>query len=309
MLEISHLSKRYKTSKFYSVKDLSISLKEGEIFGFLGKNGAGKSTTIKCITGILPFEEGTITVCGYDIAKDPINAKLNIGYVPDNHAVYENLTGREYVTYMGNIYKVSKEEIEERIEKFSKLFSMDHAIDNQIRSYSHGMHQKICIIAALIHNPKFWVLDEPLMGLDPQSTFEIREYMKEHKRLGNTVFFSSHNIDMVEKLCDRVAIMNKGQLMEIIDVKKFMKESEVSLEDYFLNMTKDKKAKVIMYEDRKTIRKRAKKVKKENAIVIKEQKREKAVAIKEQRKAEKVEAKQVKKDQKVKKERKKEEKK
>jgi len=298
MLEISHLSKRYKTSKFYSVKDLSISLKEGEIFGFLGKNGAGKSTTIKCITGILPFEEGSITVCGYDIAKDPINAKLNIGYVPDNHAVYENLTGREYVTYMGNIYKVSKEDIEERIEKFSKLFSMDHAIDNQIRSYSHGMHQKICIIAALIHNPKFWVLDEPLMGLDPQSTFEIREYMKEHKKLGNTVFFSSHNIDMVERLCDRVAIMNKGQLMEIIDVKKFMKESEVSLEDYFLNMTKDKKAKVIMYEDKKTIRKRARKVKKENAHVIKEQK-----------KAEKVEAKQAKqveKDKKIKKESKKE---
>ena len=258
MLEINHLSKRYKNSSFYSVKDLSFTLKDGEIFGFLGKNGAGKSTTIKCITGILPFEEGEIKVCGYDIAKNPIEAKLNIGYVPDNHAVYENLTGREYVNYMGNIYKVPKDVIEERIEKFAKLFSMDHAIDNQIRSYSHGMHQKICIIAALIHNPKFWVLDEPLMGLDPQSTFEIREYMKQHKKLGNTVFFSSHNIDMVEKLCDRVAIMNRGQLMEIIDVKKFMKESPIPLEDYFLKMTKDKKAKVITYEDRKTKRKNLK---------------------------------------------------
>ena len=258
MLEINNLSKRYKNSKFYSVKNLSFTLKEGEIFGFLGKNGAGKSTTIKCITGILPFEEGTIKVCGYDIAKNPIEAKLNIGYVPDNHAVYENLTGREYVNYMGNIYRVPKEEIVERTNKFAKLFSMEHAIDNQIRSYSHGMHQKICIIAALIHNPKFWVLDEPLMGLDPQSTFEIRQYMKEHKKLGNTVFFSSHNIDMVEKLCDRVAIMNRGQLMEIIDVKKFMKESKVPLEEYFLNMTKDKKAKVIMVEDKKTLRKNKK---------------------------------------------------
>ena len=274
MLEINHLSKRYKNSTFYSVKDLSLTLKDGEIFGFLGKNGAGKSTTIKCITGILPFEEGEIKVCGYDVAKNPIEAKLNIGYVPDNHAVYENLTGREYVSYMGNIYRVPKDVIEERIDKFTKLFSMEHAIDNQIRSYSHGMHQKICIIAALIHNPKFWVLDEPLMGLDPQSTFEIREYMKEHKKLGNTVFFSSHNIDMVEKLCDRVAIINRGQLMEIIEVKKFLKESDVSLEDYFLNMTKDKKAKVINYEDRKMIRKNKKIQKKNERLSVKKVKRE-----------------------------------
>ena len=196
MLEIVGLTKRYKNSNFYSVKNLNLTLEEGEIFGFLGKNGAGKSTTIKCLTGILPFDEGSIKVCGYDIQKNPIEAKLNIGYVPDNHAVYENLTGREYVNYMGNIYKVPKDIIEERIEKFANLFSMSHAIDNQIRSYSHGMKQKICIIAALIHNPKFWVLDEPLMGLDPQSTFEIREYMKEHKKQGNCVFFSSHNIEI-----------------------------------------------------------------------------------------------------------------
>lgn len=291
MLEISNLSKKYKNSKFYSVRNLSFTLKEGEIFGFLGKNGAGKSTTIKCITGILPFEEGEIKVCGYDISKNPIEAKLNIGYVPDNHAVYENLTGREYVNYMGNIYRVSKEDIEERTEKFARLFSMEHAMDNQIRSYSHGMHQKICIIAALIHNPKFWVLDEPLMGLDPQSTFEIREYMKEHKKLGNTVFFSSHNIDMVEKLCDRVAIMNKGQLMEIIDVKKFLKESEVPLEEYFLNMTKDKKAKTIWVEDKKTLRRQARQRKKdvrtETKRVRKEEKKQKSENKEEVRKKKK----------------------
>ncbi len=278
MLEIVGLTKRYKNSNFYSVKNLNLTLNEGEIFGFLGKNGAGKSTTIKCLTGILPFDEGTIKVCGYDIQKNPIEAKLNIGYVPDNHAVYENLTGREYVNYMGNIYRVPKDVIEERIEKFSNLFSMSHAIDNQIRSYSHGMKQKICIIAALIHNPKFWVLDEPLMGLDPQSTFEIREYMKEHKRLGNCVFFSSHNIDMVEKLCDRVAIMNRGQLMEIIDVKKFMQESDIPLETYFLNMTKDSKAKVIKFEDKKEIKQKLKaerlQKKKEKEEKLKEKKDE-----------------------------------
>lgn len=251
MLKIQNLSKRYKNSNYYSVKDLNITINDGEIFGFLGKNGAGKSTTIKCLTGILPFEEGKIEVCGYDIAKDPINAKLNIGYVPDNHAVYENLTGKEYVNYMGNIYRVPKDKIKERLDEFASLFNMTGAIDRQIRSYSHGMKQKICIIAALIHNPKFWVLDEPLMGLDPQSTAEIKGYMLEHKKKGNSVFFSSHNIDMVEKLCDRVAIINHGQLMEIIEVEKFVKESDVSLEEYFLNMTKENMAKVIEITSRK----------------------------------------------------------
>ena len=259
MLEIQNLSKRYKNSNYYSVKDLNITINDGEIFGFLGKNGAGKSTTIKCLTGILPFDEGNITVCGFDIQKDPINAKLNIGYVPDNHAVYENLTGKEYVNYMGNIYRVPKDVIAERLNTFADLFNMTSAIDRQIRSYSHGMKQKICIIAALIHNPKFWVLDEPLMGLDPQSTAEIRSYMLEHKKNGNSVFFSSHNIDMVEKLCDRVAIINHGQLMEIIDVKKFLNESAVSLEDYFLNLTKENMADIINFEKKK---KRAKRIKK-----------------------------------------------
>lgn len=243
MLEIKNLSKKYKNATRYSVKNLSFTLEDGEIFGFLGKNGAGKSTTIKCITGIIPFEEGSITICGYDIARDPINAKLNIGYVPDNHAVYENLTGREYVTYMGNIYRVEKDLIEERIKKFGAKFNMAFALDNQIRSYSHGMKQKICIMAALIHNPKFWVLDEPLMGLDPQSSYEIKQYMLEHKKLGNTVFFSSHNLEIVEKICDRVAIIDKGRLIEIIDVKKFLEESPVSLEEYFLDKTKSNQPK------------------------------------------------------------------
>ncbi len=274
MLEIRNLTKKYKNSDFYSVKNLNLVINEGEIFGFLGKNGAGKSTTIKCMTGLLPFDEGTVKVCGCDIAKDPIGAKLNIGYVPDNHAVYENLTGKEYVNYMGNIYRVEKDVLKERLENFSKLFNMSHAIDKQIRSYSHGMKQKICIIAALIHNPKFWVLDEPLMGLDPQSIAEIKGYMIEHKNKGNTVFFSSHNIDMVEKLCDRVGIMNHGQLMEIIDLKEFSKNSTVSLEDYFLNLTREDKAKVIKY-DEKQIKKDKKIKKKQEKIAKKKNKTEK----------------------------------
>ena len=238
MLTITNLSKKYKNSDKYSVKDLNLTVNEGEIFGFLGKNGAGKSTTIKCLTGVIPFNTGNITICGHDIQKDPIGAKMNIGYVPDDHAVYDNLTGKEYVVFMGNVYGVDKETLESRIKKFAELFSMTNALDKQIRSYSHGMKQKICIMAALIHNPKFWVLDEPLMGLDPQSTAEIKSYMLEHKKLGNTVFFSSHNIDMVEKLCDRVGIMHNGQLLEVIDLKKFAKTKK-SLEDYFLNLTRD----------------------------------------------------------------------
>ncbi len=236
MLTIKNLNKKYKSNERYSVKDLSLTLKDGEIFGFLGKNGAGKSTTIKCLTGIIPFDSGEIIICGHNLKKDPIGAKMNVGYVPDDHAVYDNLTGREYVVFMGNIYGVEKETIEKRIETFAQLFSMTKFLDKQIRSYSHGMKQKICIMAALIHNPKFWVLDEPLMGLDPQSIAEIKGYMVEHRRLGNTVFFSSHNIDMVEKLCDRVGIMHNGQLLEVIDVKQFLATGQ-SLEDYFLNLT------------------------------------------------------------------------
>lgn len=217
-LKINHLSKRYANSEYYSVRDLSLELRPGEVFGFLGKNGAGKSTTIKCLTGILPFDEGNITICGYDIMKEPIQAKMNMGYVPDNHSVYERLTGREYVNYVADLYRVPKAAREERLNMFLDLFKLRFAVDRQIKSYSHGMKQKICIIAALIYEPKLWVLDEPMMGLDPQSTAEILSYMREHVKKGNTVFFSSHNLDMVAKVCNRVAIINDGILHCVIDL-------------------------------------------------------------------------------------------
>ncbi len=217
-LKIEHLSKRYANSEYYSVRDLSLELRPGEVFGFLGKNGAGKSTTIKCLTGILPFDEGKISICGYDISKEPMQAKMNMGYVPDNHSVYERLTGREYVNYVADLYRVPRADREERLNMFLDLFKLRFAVDRQIKSYSHGMKQKICIIAALIYEPKLWVLDEPMMGLDPQSTAEILSYMREHVRKGNTVFFSSHNLDMVAKVCNRVAIINDGILHCVIDL-------------------------------------------------------------------------------------------
>lgn len=217
MLKINNLRKKYPSSDKYSVDGLSLEVKAGEIFGFLGKNGAGKSTTIKCITGILPFEEGSINVCGYDVRKEPIKAKMNIGYVPDNHSVIEKLTGREYVNYVADVYRVGQER-EQRLNNYLELFNLDFAIDRQIKSYSHGMKQKICIIAALIHQPKLWVLDEPMMGLDPQSMAEIVLHMQEHCSKGNIVFFSSHNLDLVKKLCHRVAIINDGKLVEIMEL-------------------------------------------------------------------------------------------
>lgn len=235
MLSIKNLKKKYTNSQLYSVDDINIELRPGEIFGFLGKNGAGKSTTIKCLTGILPFDEGTISVCGYDIKADPIKAKMNMGYVPDNHAVIEKLTGREYVNYVADLYKVGKERTE-RMNYFLDMFNLQDAVDKQIKSYSHGMKQKICIIAALIHNPKLWVLDEPLMGLDPQSMTDIINYMLKHCEKGNTVFFSSHNLDLVKKLCHRASIINDGKIVEELDLYD-NKENQEKLEEIYFKAT------------------------------------------------------------------------
>ena len=234
-LVISHLKKRYINSKRYSICDLNLDLKAGEIFGFLGQNGAGKSTTIKCITGIHPYDEGEIIVCGHDMRKDPISAKKCIGYVPDNHSVYEKLTGREYVNYIADLYGVPLAEREERMNRYLKMFKITFAIDRQIKGYSHGMKQKICIIAALIHNPRLWVLDEPMVGLDPQSMFDIIDEMKAHTASGNTVFFSSHNIDLVSKLCDRVAIIHDGELKALIDLHE--EGNREALESVFRRLT------------------------------------------------------------------------
>ena len=236
MLKVSNLTKKYPKSDRYSVHDISFELKPGEIFGFLGQNGAGKSTTIKCLTGIIPFDSGTIEICGHDIVKDPIGAKLEMGYVPDNHSVYEKLTGREYVNYVADIYRVSKEKRVEIYNYYIDLFKLQEAQDKQIKSYSHGMKQKICIIATLIHEPKLWVLDEPMIGLDPQAIAEIISLMKQHVAKGNTVFFSSHNLDLVKRLCDRCAVVNRGELVDFFDLKD-NEENKKNLEERFFKIT------------------------------------------------------------------------
>ncbi|MDD4000711.1 MAG: ABC transporter ATP-binding protein [Bacilli bacterium] len=233
MIKIENFTKIYGNSKVPAVKDFSLEVYDGEIFGFIGHNGAGKSTTIKSLVGIQSITEGRMEIAGYDISKQPIEAKLRIGYVSDNHAVYERLTGREYINYVADLYLVSQAVRDERIEKYVQMFSLEKAIDNEIKSYSHGMKQKIVVIASLIHNPKIWILDEPLTGLDPVSSFQIKECMKDHAKMGNIVFFSSHVIEVVEKICNRIAIISHGQLQGTYEIFK-LKEQGISLEQLYM---------------------------------------------------------------------------
>ena len=235
MLEIKHLTKSYADSAVNAVEDLSISLNAGEIYGFLGSNGAGKSTTIKALVGIHPFQEGDILINGVSIKTSPLQAKMQIGYVSDNHAVFERLTGREYVTHIANLYGVSKADMESRCEDLLNIFKLKEAFDSPIKSYSHGMKQKISVIGALVHDPKLWVLDEPLTGLDPQSAYQLKKVMKRHAKAGNTVFFSSHILDVVENLCDRCCIIQKGKLQGVYDLKELRDEGR-SLEEIFMRV-------------------------------------------------------------------------
>ena len=237
MIRLTHVSKTYAKSDVKAVDDLSLEIKDSEIFGFLGPNGAGKSTTIKMITGILTPSEGTIEVGGVNIAENPIAAKQQIGFVPDNHETYETLKGVEYLKFIGTMYGVSGDILVERINHYSELFGMTDALPNLISSYSHGMKQKIMVIAALVHQPKVWILDEPLTGLDPQSAFKLKQLMREHADNGNTVFFSSHVIDVVEKVCDRIAIIDHGKIVAVDTLDSIRNNPDVSLEDIFLTVT------------------------------------------------------------------------
>ena len=231
-LKLINFSKRYGKSNVYAVKDANLTIEGEEIFGFLGPNGAGKSTIIKSIVGIQPITEGSIEVCGYSVDKQPVMAKRQIGFVPDHYALYEKLTGREYINYIADLYNVSKGDRDAALTKYVKLLEMTDAFDNKMNTYSHGMKQKITIIAALIHNPKVWILDEPLTGLDPTSIFQVKECMKEHAKKGNIVFFSSHIIDVVERICDRIAIIKKGHILTCRKVEDI--EKETSLEEFYL---------------------------------------------------------------------------
>ena len=232
-LVINNASKCYGNNKTYSLKNASFEVKAGEILGFLGPNGAGKSTLIKCIVGMQPLTDGSIEINGFDIEKQPVLAKEQLGFVPDHYALYEKLTGREYVNYIADLYNVSKKDRDERLERLLDLLNMKDFFDNQIRTYSHGMKQKIAIISALVHNPKLWILDEPLTGLDPTSIHQVKQCMIEHAKNGNIVFFSSHIIDIVEKLCDRIIIIKNGEIKTETKLSS-LKKKGIELEQFYL---------------------------------------------------------------------------
>ena len=233
-IQLKGFSKKYNTNDFYSVKNAYLNVRGGEIFGFLGPNGAGKSTIIKSIVGIQTITDGSIEVCGYDVEKQSVQSKMHLGFVPDHYALYENLTGREYVNYIADLYNVSEEERDATIEKYVVNFQLQGAFDNPMKTYSHGMKQKIAIMAAIVHNPKVWILDEPLTGLDPNSIHEVKECMKEHAAKGNIVFFSSHIIDVVEKICDKIAIIKKGKIRAAATVSE-LDARGIELEQFYLN--------------------------------------------------------------------------
>jgi ABC-2 type transport system ATP-binding protein len=236
IIEVKHLSKKYGKSPKYAINDINFISYKGEILGLLGRNGAGKSTTIKCITGYLPFDEGSIQINGYDIKKNPLEAKMNFGYVSDNRATFEKMTGMEFLNFMSDIYKVPEDLRMQRIDEFQRSFELGESIYNLISSYSHGMKQKIAIMGSLVHFPEVWILDEPMTGLDPLITQSLRNYMNDYRKSGKTVLFSSHNLDAVQKICDRVLIIDNGKLVEEININLFNQEQKKnSLEEFFLD--------------------------------------------------------------------------
>lgn len=212
MIEIKHVTKTFGGTK-KAVDDLSLTIHDGEIVGFIGPNGAGKTTTIKMITGILNPDEGEILINHIPIAKEPINAKKEIGFVPDQADIFLRLKGIEYLNFMADMYEVEQNLRAQRIKELAALFEMDNALNDKILSYSHGMRQKIVIMGVLISEPKVWILDEPLTGLDPQSAFRLKERMRTHANRGNCVFFSTHVLEVAEKLCDKVAIIYNGSII------------------------------------------------------------------------------------------------
>ena len=240
MIKLENVSKAYKGHEKV-IKDLNLEIKDGELFWFLGPNGAGKTTTIKMMTGILDLDEGEIYIDGISIKKEPTKAKKNIGLVPDDPDIFLKLKGIEYLNFIANIYDVPKEEKLDRIKKLAKEFEMEEVLNDKIQSYSHGMRQKIVIIGVLLHNPKNWILDEPITGLDPKSSYDLKNLMREHAKQGNTVFFSTHILEVAEKLCDRIGIIDKGNLIfvgTLEDMRNELKQN-ASLEDLFMEITKN----------------------------------------------------------------------
>ncbi len=238
MIELIGVSKTYG-GRVKAIDDISLNIDSGCIYGFLGPNGAGKTTTIKLITGIIKPDAGRITVDGVDIEKEPMKAKMSIGFVPDDPNVFLRLKGIEYLTFMADVYEVSSKDRPEVISELARRFEMTNALGDKIQSYSHGMRQKIVLMGALLHKPGAWILDEPMTGLDPKSAFELKVMMREHADKGKTVFFSTHVLEVAEKVCDKVAVISLGKILFAGDIGDIKKSGSESLEKMFLEMTEN----------------------------------------------------------------------
>jgi len=235
MLRIDHFSKYYGDKA--AVDDLSLHIAPGEIYGFIGHNGAGKTTTIKACCGILRFETGEISIDGISIKEDPVACKSRIAYIPDNPDLYDFLPGIKYLNFIADIYGITKAEREERIHKYAALFELTPSLASPISSYSHGMKQKLAIIAALIHEPKLMIMDEPFVGLDPKASHILKGLMRDICDKGGAIFFSTHVLEVAEKLCDRIAIIKNGRLVVEGDTETV--KGDTSLESVFLELVEE----------------------------------------------------------------------
>ena len=235
MLYIQHLTKRYGEKK--AVDDLSLHIAPGEIYGFIGHNGAGKTTTLKAVVGILPFEEGEITINGVSVKTDPLTCKRQLAYIPDNPDLYDYMTGSKYLNFIADIFGVGAEERQERIRKYADLFELTDDLAQPIAAYSHGMKQKLAIISAWLHDPKLIIMDEPFVGLDPKAAHTLKGMMRELCDAGGAIFFSTHVLEVAEKLCDKVAIIKGGKLIRSGTMEEV--KGDDSLEEVFLELEEE----------------------------------------------------------------------
>ncbi len=235
MLKIEHLTKTYGNTK--AVDDLTLHIQPGEIFGFIGHNGAGKSTTLKSAVGILPFDNGEITINGHSIKTDPVTCKKDLAYIPDNPDLYEFMSGIGYLNFIADIFGISSDDHQQRIRKYADTFELTGSLAQPISAYSHGMKQKLALISALIHEPKLIIMDEPFVGLDPKASHLLKQMMREHCDKGGAIFFSTHVLEVAEKLCDKVAIIKQGKLVKVGTMEEV--KGDDSLEEVFLELEEE----------------------------------------------------------------------
>lgn len=249
MFELQSVSKSYAKSAVKAVDEISLTINNGEIFGFLGPNGAGKTTTIKLLTGILSPDSGTIAIDGISLKDSPLEAKRKFSFVPDTPEMFSKLKASEYLNFIGDVYGIPIEDRKNRISYYSQMFEISDVLNNKISSFSHGMKQKLFLTASLLSDPQNWILDEPMVGLDPEAAFNLKDLMRSRAKEGKTVFFSTHVMEVAEKLCDRIGIIKKGKLIFVGTMEELKKkDSTMSLEDIFLELVDAKSSQKTIQE-------------------------------------------------------------